>query len=979
MKTVNQICSFLIVGLIFITTYKCSPGNDAPTITLPILTTAAITNITSSGATSGGNITNDGNAAVTERGIVYATKQTPTTADTKVGAGTGTGSFTSNMTGLTASTIYFVRAYAINSLGTAYGSQETFTSSMSLSPATVTTSAPTNLTSTGVTLGGNVTSDGNATISERGVVYATTQTPTTSNTKVAIGNGTGIFTSNITGLTANTIYYIRAYAINSQGTAYGNQETFTTSLALSLSTVTTTVATNISATGATLGGNVTSDGNATVSERGVVYATTQTPTTANAKVANGTGTGIFSSNVTGLTAGTVYYVRAYAINSQGTAYGSQQSFTTGLIITQATVTTTIATSITSSAATLGGNVTSDGNATVTERGIVYATTPTPTTSNDKVAIGTGTGNFSTNVTGLNSGTTYYVRAYAINSEGTAYGNQETFSCSLPLSMAVVTTNVPNNISTGGATLWGNVTSDGNAAVTERGIVYATTPNPTTSNMKVVIGTGTGIFTSAVTGLISGTTYYVRAYAINSQGTAYGNQESFTTGLIITLASVTTTIATNVTSTGATVGGNVTNDGNSTVTIRGVVYATTQNPTTSDARVSVGSGIGSYSTNITGLTSGTTYYLRAYAVNSQGTGYGETISFTTAAVIPLAPTGVTAYTAANQSIIGWSAVNGATSYNIYWSITAGVNKANGTKITGITSPYTHTGRTNFTTYYYVVTAVNSAGESVESAVISAVPQPTDTGSGGISTSYISNGVKYALHTFTSDANFNPPANLTHVRVLLVGAGGNGGGLDFNTSDWGTGGGGGGGQVKDIDISISGTTMAVSVAGQGGSSNTTFGGQSVANGTNGNIWYYQTINGSTSLIGGDGGKSGNGLSGGIGVTRAGGGGAGAAQKGSDGIPDTWNPIGGNGGDGLSSNITGFSVVYGGGGGGGGWTGYSGKNGSGGLGGGGGEAKRDGAANTGGGGFGATYTSGGGYSNYWAPGKGGSGVVIISYPIY
>jgi uncharacterized protein (TIGR02145 family) len=192
----------------------------------------------------------------------------------------------------------------------------------------VTTSAAATVTATGATLGGNVTSDGNATVIERGVVYATTQNPTTSNTKLVIGTGTGSFTINATGLSAGTTYYVRAYATNNQGTAYGSQETFSTTLTLSLATITTTAASTITSTGATLGGNVTSDGNATVSECGVVYATTQTPTTANSKVSIGTGTGVFTNAIAGLTSGTVYYARAYAINSQGTAYGNQVTFTT---------------------------------------------------------------------------------------------------------------------------------------------------------------------------------------------------------------------------------------------------------------------------------------------------------------------------------------------------------------------------------------------------------------------------------------------------------------------------------------------------------------------------------------------------------------------------------------------------------------------------------------------------------------------------
>ena len=137
--------------------------------------------------------------------------------------------------------------------------------------ATVTTDAVTIFTTTTALLGGNVTSDGNATVTERGVVYATTQTPTTANTKVAIGTGAGSFSKSVLGLTANTTYYIRSYAINSQGTAYGMQESFKTPQSVSLATVTSTAVTTFTTTTAVLGGNVTSDGNTTVTERGVVY------------------------------------------------------------------------------------------------------------------------------------------------------------------------------------------------------------------------------------------------------------------------------------------------------------------------------------------------------------------------------------------------------------------------------------------------------------------------------------------------------------------------------------------------------------------------------------------------------------------------------------------------------------------------------------------------------------------------------------
>ena len=275
---------------------------------------------------TGGNVTSDGGATVTERGVVYSTSHNPTTSNSKVKNGTGTGSFTCNLTGLQANTTYYVRAYAVNSKGTAYGAEVSFTTDNQVIVPTVTTTAATQITATTAVTGGYVASDGGASVTERGVVYSTSQNPTTSNSKVKNGSGIGYFTCNLTGLQANRTYYVRAYAVNSKGTAYGTQVSFTTSIALP--TITTATATQITATTAVTGGNVTSDGGASVTERGVVYSTSQNPTTSNSKVKNGSGTGSFTCNLTGLQANTIYYVRAYAVNSKGIAYGTQVSFTT---------------------------------------------------------------------------------------------------------------------------------------------------------------------------------------------------------------------------------------------------------------------------------------------------------------------------------------------------------------------------------------------------------------------------------------------------------------------------------------------------------------------------------------------------------------------------------------------------------------------------------------------------------------------------
>ena len=211
---------------------------------------------------------------------------------------------------------------------TVYGEQRSFTTLQNIELPTVTTTNVSNITQTTATSGGNVTSDGGANVTARGVCWSTSQNPTISNSHTTDGSGTGSFTSNITGLTANTTYYVRAYATNEKGTSYGEEKSFTTMVNESMPVVTTNEVTNITQTTATSGGNVTSDGGANVTARGVCWSTSQNPTISNSHTTDGNGTGSFTSSITGLTANTTYYVRAYATNEKGTSYGEQRSFTT---------------------------------------------------------------------------------------------------------------------------------------------------------------------------------------------------------------------------------------------------------------------------------------------------------------------------------------------------------------------------------------------------------------------------------------------------------------------------------------------------------------------------------------------------------------------------------------------------------------------------------------------------------------------------
>lgn len=269
-----------------------------------------------------------------------------------------------------------------------------------------------------------------------GICYSTTQNPTYSSGKIStsIFDSDGYWIEQLKTLTPNTTYYIKGFAIDDKAIVYGNEVSFTTaSMVPILPTIVTTTATAITPTTGVSGGNITSDGGAPVTVRGICFSTTTNPTTANTVISGGSGIGSFSSNLSGLTALTTYYIRAFATNSVGTAYGNQVSFTTTEYVIP-TLTTIIASSITKTTATSGGDITSDGGATVTSRGICFNTAGNPTTANTIVSGGSGIGSFSCNLVGLSAAKTYYIRAYAINSVGTAYGNQISFSTSSPFTI-----------------------------------------------------------------------------------------------------------------------------------------------------------------------------------------------------------------------------------------------------------------------------------------------------------------------------------------------------------------------------------------------------------------------------------------------------------------------------------------------------------------------------------------------------------------
>ncbi|MGE4586501.1 MAG: SusF/SusE family outer membrane protein [Mangrovibacterium sp.] len=296
-------------------------------------------------------------------------------------------------------------------------------SDIRLDPQLATTQSS-NVTSSTATVVGFVVAEGDG-FTEKGICYSTQAGPTTADGKAVYSGDetTAAFTVTVTGLNYATKYYARAYGMNFSGTFYGEDQTFTTLPVVP--TLTTAEITEITGNSATGGGEVTVSGGAEVTVRGVVFGIEPAPTVDNGKTEDDKGTGAFESKLTGLLGNTTYYVRAYATNSAGTGYGPEVSFKT--LVDLPVVTTATVTGITKTSAVLGGNVTYDGGGEVTARGVVWGSTENPTLEDNVIDGGTGTGEFSADLTGLEIFTTYHVRAYATNSVGTAYGENIGFT------------------------------------------------------------------------------------------------------------------------------------------------------------------------------------------------------------------------------------------------------------------------------------------------------------------------------------------------------------------------------------------------------------------------------------------------------------------------------------------------------------------------------------------------------------------------
>jgi len=284
---------------------------------------------------------------------------------------------------------------------------------------------------------GTIISLGDSNPTEHGVCWTSENVTVTLESSSCTTDGpvteAGSFTSQITGLSPNTTYRVRAYSTNSYGTDMGGTTFFTTSQP----SVTTEETTDAALTTATGNGTIVSLGDTNPTEHGVCWGTDWSPSTSDNCTSQGpvSSTGSFISPITGLDPATQYYVRAYASNSFATVYGANYSFSTRSPLPPALTTDSVS-YIEATRAVGSGTITSLGDYEVSEHGVCWSTTRFPTAINGTCTTqgpAYTTGTFSCNINSLSRNTQYVVRAYATNAAGTSYGKQVVF-----------TTNMTNN-------------------------------------------------------------------------------------------------------------------------------------------------------------------------------------------------------------------------------------------------------------------------------------------------------------------------------------------------------------------------------------------------------------------------------------------------------------------------------------------------------------------------------------------------------
>ncbi len=325
----------------------------------------------------------------------------------------------------------------------------------------------------------------------------------------------------VTGLNHTTPYFFRVKAAGGGDcfSGYSSTQTVATLTPPTNPVMGSVSFSSVGQNSATLGGTILSEERATIQSRGTVWGLSPDPT-GNALTEGGTTTGSFSHARTGIPSGSLIYFRAWASNSVGISYSTNASFWT---LSAAPV-------VGSGQSIQSTNFVADWSASIgaTNYLVDVSTSSSFATFLSGYENASSGGGPSLAVTGLTRVTTYYYRVRAQNPSGLSGYSATATITTLP-DLPVMTTRPASNILINTAVGGGNITDDGGGTVSTRGFVWAQTQNPTITNGGVVYaGSGTGVFSGTMTGLLANTFYYYRSFASNGAGIAYGDNRNFTT-------------------------------------------------------------------------------------------------------------------------------------------------------------------------------------------------------------------------------------------------------------------------------------------------------------------------------------------------------------------------------------------------------------------------------------------------------------------
>jgi hypothetical protein len=607
-------------------TYTTGPSS-LPSIEIDI----DLNTMTNSSIFAIGKNINTGGGAITQKGFCWDIfpNNPDINSPNVLNMGTNSNDFSSTISNLSGSTTYNLKSYVINSAGIGYSDPKTFTTFsnvVTFKPLTTLAGSSRARFRTGIL------SDGGSQIIQKGFCWSINEGPEITDNVSLSGSVLEDYTYIAENLLPNTLYHVRAYLTNANGTFYSQEMTIMTRPA--------TILTTLPASGITVtsfNAYMSLQRTETIPQSGILISPTNPEPTLTSyfkiytlnppnppinEVAH-----IFNN----LNPKTKYYVRSFVKDVFGLYYygnvievktfGSPDVLTLDLTYNPP------------SSAVGGGDVVSDNGFPVTSRGLVWTSffdTPSLPSGTEMYASvdGTGTGTFNTNLTNLLPNKTYKVKAYAINSIGISYGELKTFTTQSLITTPTLATNNATFITSSSAISGGLISSTGGSPVISKGVCWSTSSGPTIDlPTKTNDGDGTFLgYSSSITNLEPLQTYHVRAYATNSVGTAYGNEITFTTTgppypTVKTLSGIATS------STSISVSSNVINQGNGPVTQRGVIWSVDQFDLTIDldTKTSNGSGVGQFYSYIDNLSPNTTYYLRSYAINNFGVGYGDILT------------------------------------------------------------------------------------------------------------------------------------------------------------------------------------------------------------------------------------------------------------------------------------------------------------------------------------------------------------------